>query len=260
MKSLILGITIVTLLLFSTAGKAVKTEGLVLYLPFDEGAGNTAKDLSGNGNNGTIHGAKWVKDGKINSALLFSGADYVEVPHSNNLSITDAITVMAWTNMRAGASGELAIVSKGRWAANDLPYELTETPSGVIFWQFYDNEGRDTCSPNSPPVGEWSPYRPPGGHHIAGTYDGKIFKAYIDGKLGEEWAYQGKMPENKASVTIGKRSLAAECFFDGMIDEVAIFNLAFSEGEVKEAMEGIKPSAVEKEGKLTTTWSNIKSH
>lgn len=136
---------------------------------------------------------------------------------------------------------------KGRWAANDLPYELTETPSGVIFWQFYDNEGRDTCSPNSPPVGEW--------HHIAGTYDGKIFKAYIDGELGEDWEYKGKMPENTAEVTIGKRSLAAECYFLGMIDEVAIFNLAFSEGEVKEAMEGIKPSAVEKEGKLTTTWS-----
>ncbi len=250
MKGLILGIAIASLLFLGIVGKVVPSnEGLVLYLPFDEGNGDTVKDLSDNGNNGTIHGAKWV-DGKIDSALSFDSGDYVEVPHSESLSITDAITVMAWTNMRAGASGELAIVSKGKWAANDLPYELTETPGGVIYWQFYDNAGRDTCSPNAPPVDEW--------HHIAGTYDGKIFKAYIDGELGEEWAYAGKMPENTASVTIGKRSLAAECFFNGMIDEVAVFNRALSEEEVKAAMEGIEPSAVEPEGKFATSWGSVK--
>jgi hypothetical protein len=72
----------------------------------------------------------------------------VEVPHSPSLSITNEITIAAWTYMSANASGEMAIVSKGGWAANDLPYELTETPNDVIFWQFYDNEGRDTCSPS----------------------------------------------------------------------------------------------------------------
>lgn len=75
------------------------------------------------------------------------------------------------------SSGELAIVSKGQWAANDLPYELTETPGGVIFWQFYDNAGRDSCNPPAPAVGEW--------HHIAGTYDGESFRSYVDGKRKE---------------------------------------------------------------------------
>ncbi len=241
--------TLFAMFLVAQGALATISEGLVLYLPFDEGTGTIAKDLSGMGNNGTIHGAKWVKDGKINTALSFGGSDYVEIPHSDSLSITDAITVMAWTNMRPGASGEMAIVSKGRWAANDLPYELTETPGGVIFWQFYDNEGRDSCSPSAPPVGEW--------HHIAGTYDGKIFKAYIDGELAKEWEYAGKMPENTAPVTIGKRSKADECFFNGIIDEVAIFNRALSAEEIEEAMKGI-PSAVEPEGKLATFWGNIK--
>lgn len=34
--------------------------GLVLYYPFDEGAGGTLHDASGNGNDGTVHGADWV--------------------------------------------------------------------------------------------------------------------------------------------------------------------------------------------------------
>ena len=249
MKSLILGITMASLLLLGSAGKAVENEGLVLFLPFDEGAGNTVKDLSGTGNDGTIQGAEWVKDGKIGSALSFDVGDFVEIPHSESLSITDEITIMAWTNMNPGASGELAIVSKGQWAANDLPYELTQTPGGVIYWQFYNDAGRDTCSPNSPPVDEW--------HHIAGTYDGEIFKCYIDGQLGEEWAYAGTMPENTASVTIGKRSKAEECFFNGMIDEVAIFNRALSEEEIQAAMGGIE-TAVEPEGKLASSWGSVK--
>lgn len=250
MKNSFLGITIASLLLLLTVGKVVcKEEGLVLYFPFDEGTGDTVEDLSGTGNDGTIHGATWVKEGKINSALSFEGNNYVEVPHSETLSITKEITIMAWTYMNEGSSGELAIVSKGQWAANDLPYELTETPGDVIYWQFYDNAGRDSCNPSAPAVGEW--------HHIAGTYDGESFFCYVDGELKKEWAYKGEMPENEASVTIGKRSKAEECFFNGMIDEVAIYNRALSEEEVKEAMEGIA-SAIETEGKLATSWGNIK--
>ncbi len=204
--------------------------GLVGYWKFDEGAGTIAYDSSGNGLDGTLNGdPQWV-EGQLGGALDFDGDDSVEIPHSPILSITDEITISAWTYMRGNASGELAIVSKGGWAANDLPYELTETPGGVIFWQFYDDGGRDTCAPDSPPVEEW--------HHIAATYDGNIFKCYIDGELAEEWAYVGKMPENTASVTIGQRSRGGT-FFNGIIDEVAIYDRALSEDEIPQIMLGV---------------------
>ena len=198
---------------------------------FDEGAGNVAVDSSGYGNNGTINGTpNWVP-GQIGSALDFDGGtNYVEIPNNYIFSITDTITIAAWTYMRANASGEMAIVSKGGWAANNLPYEITETPGDVIFWQFYNDAGRDTCSPDSPPVGEW--------HHIAGTYDGTIFKCYIDGVLGEEWQYAGKMPVNTLPVTIGRRTTGGT-WFNGMIDEVAIFNNALTEDEIPNIMMGI---------------------
>jgi hypothetical protein len=193
------------------------------YWKFDEGSGTTAYDSSGNGLDGTLNGdPQWV-EGQLGGALDFDGDDSVEIPHNPLLSITDEITIAAWTYMRANASGELAIVSKGGWAANDLPYELTETPGSSIYWQFYDNEGRDTCAPQSPPVEEW--------HHIAGTYDGNIFKCYIDGVLADEWAYAGTMPENTASVTIGQRSRGG-CYFNGMIDEVRIYDVALTAEEV----------------------------
>jgi len=216
-------------LVLSVTGNA--SAELVGYWKFDEGAGTTAYDSSGNGLDGTLKGnPKWVA-GYLGGALDFDGSDdYVEVSHNPILSITDEITIAAWTYMRANASGEMSIVSKGGWSANDLPYELTETPGGVIFWQFYDDGGRDTCAPDSPPVDEW--------HHIAGTYDGKIFKCYIDGVLADEWAYVGKMPVNTAPVNLGRRSRGG-CLFNGIIDEVAIYDRALSEDEVPKIMLGV---------------------
>ena len=210
---------------------AVSTQAdLVGYWKFDEGFGTTAHDSSGNGLDGTLNGdPEWVI-GQVGGALEFDGDDSVEIPHNPLLSITDEITITAWTYMSANASGEMAIVSKGGWGANDLPYELTEDAGGVIFWQFYDDAGRDTCAPQSPPADEW--------HHLAATYDGQIFKCYIDGELADEWAYAGTMPENTASVTIGQRSRGGT-YFNGIIDEVAIFNRALGEDEIPKTMMGL---------------------
>jgi hypothetical protein len=246
LSSILAAVSLIVLL--EVVAEAALTDGLVLYFTF-EGQDDTVIDLSKEHNDGTSKGATRIKEGKIGSAMQFDKGEYVEVPHSKSLSITEKITVMAWVNMRLGASGELAIVSKGQWAANDLPYELTVTPGGVIYWQFYDNAGRDSCSAPAPPVDEW--------HHIAGTYDGEIFKVYVDGEMKKEWAYKGKMPENTAAVTIGRRSKSGDCLFDGQIDEVAIFNRALTQKEIQEAMQGIS-TAVGLKGKLANTWGSIK--
>lgn len=202
---------------------------LVGYWNFDEGSGTVAYDSSGNGLNGTLRGSpQWVT-GWVGGALEFDGDDSVEIPHDPLLSIADEITITVWTYMNAKASGEMSIVSKGGWAANDLPYELTEEAGRVIYWQFYDDGGRDTCAPPSPPVEEW--------HHLAGTYDGRTFKCYIDGELAYEWAYAGKIPENTASVFIGQRSRGG-LYFKGIIDEVAIYSRALGEDEILDAYEG----------------------
>ena len=63
---------------------------------FDEGSGNIARDSSGNDNNGTVYGASWTT-GVNATALSYDGEDdYVEVPHSDSLNVTDEITIEAW--------------------------------------------------------------------------------------------------------------------------------------------------------------------
>jgi len=209
---------------------------VVGYWRFDEGSGSTAFDSSGNGLDGTLTGdPQWVA-GQMGSALEFDGDDAVEIPHDPLLSLTQEITIAAWTYMAANASGEMAIVSKGRWGANDLPYELTEEAGSVIFWQFYDNEGRDSCAPDSPAVEEW--------HHLTATYDGQRFRCYIDGVLADEWDYAGSMPVNSSALTIGRRS-GGGTFYSGMLDEVQIHDTAVAETKVLDLMQGrIKGTAL----------------
>jgi hypothetical protein len=220
------------LLLGASVGQAPAADDpyLVGWWTFDEGSGTAAKDSSGHGHDGTLNGdPKWV-GGPLGGALDFDGTnDFVEIPDDPGLSITGAITIAAWTNMRTTSSGEMAILSKGGWATNDLPYELTEERGGVIFWQFYNDAGRDS---NSPSAGEW--------HHIAATYDGKVFKCYIDGVLAQEWAYAGAMPKNTASVTIGRRSRGGT-FFNGMIDDVRLYDRALTAGQINVVLAGGAP-------------------
>lgn len=68
----------------------------------DETAGSTAHDYSGNGDNGTVSGATWSSDGKINGCLDFNGLNsYVRI--GNNLSNDFSISCWVRTTGAAGA-------------------------------------------------------------------------------------------------------------------------------------------------------------
>ncbi|MBC8232976.1 hypothetical protein H8E77_25820, partial [bacterium] len=47
--------------------------------------------------------------------------------------------------------------------------------------------------------------------------------------------------------------------FNGIIDEVQVWDKALSEKEIKESMGDITITAVDTSGKLTTTWGSLKS-
>ena len=69
---------LLTISLFLTSVSATLAdvdEHIVLWLRFDEGEGNVAKDFSNYGNDGEIVGPEWVK-GKYGSALLFRYPGY----------------------------------------------------------------------------------------------------------------------------------------------------------------------------------------
>jgi hypothetical protein len=84
--------------------------GLVAAYPFDEGAGTSVTDASGDGNEGEITGARWTR-GWHGTALSFDGTrSIVRVPPSGSLDLTRAMTLSAWVCPTARQSGWRTIV------------------------------------------------------------------------------------------------------------------------------------------------------
>jgi hypothetical protein len=223
----------------------------------DEGSGKIAKDSSIYENDGTlISSPDWV-NGHFGKALSFDGkTDYIDCGNAASLNLTKSLTVMGWVNpdkalgldnwQRFAARGEyntgwmIGITNVGK-------PDLTVTNAGGGFVTMY---GKTTTE-----LGKW--------YHIAGVVDSNAKKVYIylNGTLDNDpKAHSGEMMNPNVSTVIGKSGVAHVYDFHGIIDEVAIFNVALTEDDIKNLMnEGIGPTAVSSSGKLAITWVKIKA-
>ena len=207
---------------------------LVGWWKLNESSGTTANDSSGNENNGTLMGdPQWVA-GKIGGALQFDGTDdYVEVPDSPSLDITDTITIVAWVFREVDSGAYERIVAKSASAGFD--YWLHISTGDTTGGGFSDIGGSNPCvsfnaAPGtSIPLNQWT--------HLAFVYDGTYLKGYVDGQLDKS--------ENIGSFTIRTSTrplwvgrLQNTYDFDGLIDEVRIYSRALTEAEIQRAMKG----------------------
>src|SRR4051794_14859812 len=95
------------------------TPGLVAAYSFDEGAGTTVADSSGNGNAGTVLNTTWSTTGKFGGALNFNGTSArVNVPNSSSLQLSSGMTLEAWVNPSTISRAWRDVIYKG----NDLYY------------------------------------------------------------------------------------------------------------------------------------------
>ncbi len=81
-------------------------------------------------------------------------------------------------------------------------------------------------------IGQW--------YHLAGTYDGSAMKVFVNGVQIAEEKFAGRMATDESDLVIGKGDSQWSMgeFFDGMIDEVRLWNVARSSQEIQSAMNG----------------------
>ena len=99
-------------------------------------------------------------------------------------------------------------------------------------------------------------------HHIAVTYDGKVFDMYLDGKLQGD--YQIKAPGKLALAGpfyVGSRHTGLGEAYLGLVDELAVYSGVLEEKKIKEIIEnGVQGQfAVDAKRKLASTWGKLKS-
>lgn len=202
----------------------ISLEGLVGYWNFDDRRGSIAQDNSGLLNNGAVYGAVW-STGKYGSALSFDGEnDYVEIPHSTSLNLTNIGTIEAWVKIPSvEAVGQGIIVQKqGGW--NRRGWLLsTVTQYHIRFqWQAGDDVMLDSQTYLTPDV--W--------HHVVGVMDGSTMKIFIDGEQDPNTLANTESADTTAAVRIGYADVG-ELPFKGEIDEVRIYNRALTTDEIK---------------------------
>jgi len=94
--------------------------------------------------------------------------------------------------------------------------------------------------------------------HVAASYDGDA-RIYVNGEEVVEIKKGQKLTPSEQPLRIGHRNGSSH-YYNGLMDEVAVFSRALKLDELKLVMEGLEALlAVKPGGKLTTTWGRIKN-
>ncbi len=189
---------------------------LLAHFKLDESSGDTACDSAGDNHGILAMPPVWQPAGGFHDgALLFDGVDdYVFIPNESNFDITDEITVSAWIKVTAFDRPWQAIVTKGDTAWR--LHRLRDTDRIAFHCNSYwGAEGNFNVY-----YGWW--------HHIAGVYDGTRAYLYVDASLDVSQPASGLINKNDFPVMIGENAEKPGRWWNGLIDDVAIFSRALN--------------------------------
>jgi hypothetical protein len=208
------------------AGNAHAQSGLVAAWGFDEGAGTTVADASGNNNTGTLSDATWTSQGRFGNALSFNGTSaLVLVNNSASLQLTTGMTLEAWVYPTTTLVYWKALIQKEADA-----YLLTASSN-----QHRPAAGGTLNGDCCPVVYAAAPLAVNTWTHVAATYDGSQLRMYTNGVLVSSAPASGSFQVNTNPLRIGGNTYASE-FFPGRLDEVRIYNRALSQAEIQADM------------------------
>jgi len=221
-KSL-LAVGFIFFLLFIPNVRAELIDDIVAYYRLDETNGTIAEDVAGS-NDGTVNDPR-VFDSET-AGIINTGADFTQGTDQIDLGTFDVpnITVSVWINRSNDASAQI-IVAKDTNPHTEGDWFL-QTGENIAFGIRIDNSFRSVIS-SLPTPDQW--------HHVVGSYDGSIVKMYINGTEVGNLSYSGTIADNMDTIYIGRRGfVGAVDFYNGVIDEVGIWNRVLSEVEVAE--------------------------
>ncbi len=262
-KSIMLFFVIAGFVAFACISEAqVVQDGLVSYWSFD---GGDVSDQVGD-NDGTINGDPEVVAGKIGDALKFDkDGDNVTFPTNGVPTGNSPMTWSAWFKREVSdAGGVQYIATFGVPQCCGIFFGIGTRNGDQVFMTQW-GAGSDTYGPVVS-LGDW--------HHVVAVYNGSQNNTiYLNGEMVAEHV----LPEAMKVVGTNAGAIGSNPginpgphvdlhghepgdpgeFFEGLIDDVGLYNRALSADEVVQNFAATV--AVEPVGKLASTWAHIKS-
>ena len=207
--------------------------GLVGWWPFN---GN-AQDESGNGNNGTVNGATLTADrfGNAGNAYGFDGVgNYIEVPDNSTLR-PDKLSISVWykTNnpdpfkcLVSKTTFSSAINEQYFFDLNDVGVKLNSSCNPNQGWSYFRPFGTAMLN-----LGEWT--------NLVFIWNGNSHQIFKNGVLiqGQNWGGSAGQSGNIDNCSGGRLQFGRwwqldPKWFDGKIDDIAIYNRALTQQEI----------------------------
>ncbi len=208
------------------------TESLLAYYPFDEDGGVVVHDSSGQMRNGALTGGTWLLDGgKFGGALHLNAGDFVTVNDFPDAPLSFSVSV--WVRTAAAPMGgygtllSTELLYDGGWQFN-----LEGNDAGIAtHFAYWDNTingytlARCACVvPN-----EWM--------HLVSVVDSAnashTLVLYVNGAVSANKTGVQSILPGAPALSIGTWS-GGQRFLVGDIDDVAIYDRALSQTEVRE--------------------------
>lgn len=271
---------ILALMMLSLNSYAGLEDGLVSAWNFDDG---TANDSVGNNDGEFVNGASAGAgeygmalnlDNPENPATGENTGQYVSIPSSASLEREDGVfSVALWVYVRTdGGRDHAGMFFKGEkvgWGANFMVRMCTTTAANMTWGSCWEGTEGWFATDNVYAEEEWV--------HVAYVADGTEAKAYVTSSVTGDTVVPASGQDNPKAITpplltfpdspveigVGRQvggNAGNDYWIDGMIDEVYFWDRAITEDEVRELAGGavLGAVAVEAQGKLATTWANVK--
>jgi len=224
----------------SSTFSQIPTTGLIAYFPF---TGN-ANDETGNGRNGTVHGATLTTDrfGTTNSAYSFNGAsDYISAS-AEGLPASDR-TVSFWFYANQINNKPALFGYGGGACGTSWIHSINTTGSGLMSLAGHCGINDLGYSYPSAPIGAW--------HHWVITTSSTGTKMYYDNVLvqsNSNYVTNTNISEKDliiggcvAPSGVGTYTDGNVSFFDGAIDDIRIYNRELNSSEISELYDEALP-------------------
>ncbi|MDZ7642985.1 MAG: LamG domain-containing protein [Woeseiaceae bacterium] len=206
--------------------------------------GSAVIDSGPNGLNGTSVGGLNVEpNGQLCSAAEFNGSSsFVRVPDTAALDTTDGFSVAVWVRhdntplknweaiLAKGDNSYRLHLNGGCGISDSLP---GNTQYGFTLGLNGGCAGADLNSNVVPTPGVW--------YHVAATYDRSVMRIYINGTLVNSANYSAAINNSNFDLFIGENSQQRNRYWDGDIDELALWDNAITAQMINDHMNRTRP-------------------
>jgi|GEM_PF-2543014 len=194
-------------------------DGLVAYWSFDD---CTAKDNSGNGHDAIINGNPQCENGSKGKALNFYNNSSARVENGLSMNVEDDITISTWVS--STATGKYSVWEQGtRYSSATL--WVTATGMTMVFnWPLPQII---ICN------ADYS-FSTKKINHVVATYShsNQEILLYANGVKIKSCQYNANIESAKDPITIAWSPAGDQEWFNGLIDELRIYNRALTDAEV----------------------------